>query len=75
MGELTDLLFTVLGKLGRWMNVKGRRICFILWGICICYWAARNIQLGLISQTFGCLVSLGFHIYGYFNWKNEGIGK
>jgi hypothetical protein len=75
MGELTDLAFTILGKLGRWLNVRGRRACFVLWGICICYWATRNACMGLIVQTGGCLVSLGFHIYGYWNWTKKGIGS
>ncbi len=75
MGEISDLIFTLLGKAGRWLNVKGRRACFIVWGVCLCYWMCRNIMLGLQVQTVGCFVSLGFHIYGYVNWKKEGIGK
>lgn len=75
MGELTDLFFAVLGKAGRWVNIKGRRYCFLMWGVCVLYWAARNASLGLIVQTLGCLFSFGLHIYGYFNWKNKGIGS
>jgi nicotinamide riboside transporter PnuC len=75
MGELTDLIFTIMGKLGLWFNVKGQRVCFVLWGIFVAYWMARNIQLGLISQTLGCVVSLGFHVYGYISWTKKNIGK
>lgn len=75
MGELTDLIFTLLGKLGRWFNVKGQRICFVLWAICLAYWMARNASMGLIVQTGGCLVSFLFHLYGWWNWKNKGIGQ
>ena len=75
MGELTDLAFTLLGKLGRWANVKGKRICFVMWAICLVYWMARNWGLDLWVQTGGCLVSLGFHVYGYWNWGKNGIGK
>lgn len=75
MGELTDLVFIILGKLGIWLNVKGRRLCFIVWGVCLVYWITRNSAMGLIVQTMGCLVNLGFHIYGYWNWKKEKIGK
>lgn len=75
MGEITDLIFTLLGKLGRYFNVKGRRICFIIWAFCLMYWMARNINLGLIVQTGGCFVSFCFHVYGYWNWKREKIGK
>jgi hypothetical protein len=75
MGELTDLFFTILGKAGRWVNIKGRRVCFVMWGLCVLYWAARNLSLGLYVQTFGCFFSFCLHVYGYFNWKKEGIGE
>lgn len=75
MGELTDLIFTLLGKLGRFFNVRGQRVCFILWAICLLYWIARNIEMGLMVQTGGCVVSLLFHIYGFWNWKKKGIGR
>ncbi len=75
MGEITDLIFTLLGKLGRWFNVRGQRLCFIVWGICLAYWTVRNIQLGLIVQSCGCVVSFGLHAYGFWNWKDKGIGK
>ncbi len=75
MGELTDLIFTLLGKFGRWFNIKGKRICFVLWILCLIYWTARNVCLGLIVQSIGCIVSIGFHVYGYWNWKDKGIGK
>lgn len=75
MGEWTDLFFTVLGKLGRWMNVKGKRVCFVMWAVCLVYWMARNWGMDLWVQTGGCLVSLCFHIYGYYNWSKNGIGE
>jgi len=75
MGELSDLVFIVLGKLGRWMNVKGKRICFVMWAVCLVYWMARNWGMDLWVQTGGCLVSLCFHIYGYYNWSKNGIGE
>jgi nicotinamide riboside transporter PnuC len=75
MGELTDLVFTVLGKMGRWFNVKGQRVCFILWAFCLVYWIIRNFSMDLYVQTAGCFISFAFHIYGWWNWKNKGIGK
>lgn len=75
MGEITDLIFTILGKLGRWLNVRGKRLCFIIWSVCLCYWALRNACMGLCVQTIGCFISLGFHIYGFWNWRNKGIGE
>lgn len=74
-GEITDLIFTVLGKLGRWLNVKGKRFCFVLWAVCLVYWMARNWGMDLWVQTGGCVVSLCLHVYGYWNWGKNGIGK
>ena len=74
MGEITDLIFTVLGKAGRWFNVRGQRICFVIWSICLIYWMIRNCNLGLMVQTGGCLFSLGMHLYGWWNWKDKNIG-
>lgn len=75
MGEFTDLIFTLIGKLGRWFNIKGQKICFILWGIVMIYWIFRNWQMGLMVQTGGCVVSLMMHIYGYYNWSKNKIGE
>lgn len=74
MGELTDLIFTLIGKLGRWYNVKGQRISFIIWALVMIYWMARNLELGLMVQSGGCVVSFGLHVYGWWNWKNKNIG-
>lgn len=73
MGELTDLVFTLLGKVGRFLNAKGKRVCFLIWGFCLLYWTARNVQLGLFVQTIGCITSLAMHVYGWFEWKKKGI--
>lgn len=75
MGEWSDLIFTLLGKLGRWFNIRGRRVCFIIWALCLVYWMARNASMGLIVQTVGCIVSFGMHVYGYWNWKKQKIGN
>jgi len=75
MGELTDLIFSLLGKAGRVFNIQGKRICFILWSICLLYWAARNISLGLKVQAASCFVSILFHVYGHWNWKRKKIGE
>ncbi len=75
MGELTDLIFTILGKLGRWFNVNGKRICFVVWAFCLVYWTIRNATMGLMVQSGGCIFSLGLHLYGWWNWKDKKIGS
>lgn len=75
VGEALDTAFSLLGKYGRWLNVRARRTCFIVWSIAVTYWALRDIHLELYSQAFFCFVSLGFHIYGFYNWKRKKVGE
>ena len=69
MGELTDLVFTLIGKVGRFFNARGNRICFIIWTFGLIYWIYRDFSLGLKVQGFGCIYSLSMNIYGWFKWK------
>jgi hypothetical protein len=54
--------------------LKERDFVVVVWAICLIYCALRNIDLGLWVQTGGCLVSFCFHVYGFWNWKDKGIG-
>jgi len=71
MGEITDLIFSLLGKLGKFFNARGKRICFILWMVCLAYWTIRNYFLGLKVQTISTFISAILNLYGFFNWKNK----
>ena len=73
--ELVDTVFSLAGKYARWLNVKGRRFCFIIWAFVCVYWAARDVSVGFYSQGFFCIISVGLNLYGYWNWKDKGIDK
>lgn len=75
VGEILDTCFSLMGKGGRLLNNYGRRACFLIWMVCALYWSARDFHLHLYSQGFFCLVSVGMHIHGFYNWKKNGIGK
>lgn len=70
-GEILDTTFSLTGKWGRWMNARKNRACFIVWIICCCYWVVRDIQLGLYSQAFFCLPSIGLHTYAFIHWGKD----
>lgn len=74
IGECLDTFFSLFGKFARWQNNQGRRICFIMWMMCSCYWSIRNIYVGFYSQSFFCLLSVGLHCHGFYKWKQKGIG-
>jgi len=73
LGEATDLVFSVIGKLGRFMNARGKRICFIIWIVCLSYWTVRNYYLGLKVQTASTFISAMLNVYGFINWKKKGL--
>lgn len=69
-----DTVFNILGKYSKWLNVRGKRINFILTSICLLYWVGRDFQVGMYSSAFFAIFSLALNVYGYWNWKNKGIG-
>ncbi len=74
-GEILDIIASLSGKYGRWLNARGKRLCFVIWSICTIYWAIRDFKLGLYSQAIFCVFSLALNVYGYIHWKKHGIGK
>jgi nicotinamide riboside transporter PnuC len=74
-GEAFDIIASLAGKYGQWLNSRGKRLCFIIWSICMLYWSARDFNLGLYSQSIFCVFSLAINFYGYFNWKKQGFGE
>jgi len=74
-GELLDTIASLAGKYGRGLNARGRRLSFVIWAFCTIYWAVRDFRLGLYSQSIFCIFSIAINIYGYINWKKQGIGK
>jgi hypothetical protein len=75
IGEIFDTLISLLGKYGRWLNARGKKLCFVVWSICTIYWSIRDFKLGLYSQSIFCAFSVALNAYGYMNWKNKGFGK
>lgn len=74
IGEILDTIFSLSGKWARWKNIKGQRVCFLIWTLCAGYWCARDLYLCLYSQSFFCFFSVCLNLYGFYNWKNKGIG-
>lgn len=71
LSELLDTGISLLGKYGRWLNAKQKRVCFVLWNICTGYWVFRNFSMGLYSQTFFCFVSIALNTYAFFFWRKK----
>lgn len=75
IGESLDTIVSLSGKYGRWLNARGKKLCFLIWTGCAIYWLGRDLYLHLYSQSFFMLVSIAMHLYGYYNWKKKGFGE
>jgi hypothetical protein len=71
IAEALDTVASLTGKWGRWLNIQKSRNCFIVWGLVTMYWLVRDIHIGLYSQAAFCLISIGFHVYGYLKWSKK----
>lgn len=71
--ETLDTAISLLGKYGRWLNAKAKKNCFIVWTACTIYWAIRDFNIGLYSQSIFCVFSIALNVYGYKNWGRKEI--
>jgi len=74
IGEALDTVVSLSGKWARWLNAKGRRVCFLIWAFGAIYWMVRDFYIGLYAQGAFCLISIWLNFYGFSQWKKKGIG-
>ncbi|MBU0479088.1 nicotinamide mononucleotide transporter family protein [bacterium] len=64
---------TLLSIIGVILNIKKKRICFVLWSITNVSWCIYDFTIQAYAQSFLFLVYLGLSIWGIFEWKKERI--
>lgn len=69
--NVIDACMLCFGKTGKFLNARGNRICFIIEIICLIYWCFMDINRGLYSQSFSCLISMCISFYGFYNWGKK----
>ena len=73
--EAVDFCVAFLCKYAKWQNIKGRRLCFLIWMVCGVYWFVVDIHRGLYAQALFCIPTILFQIYGFYEWKRNGFGE
>lgn len=73
--EALDFAFGFCAKYAKWLNIKGKRLCFIIWIICGVYWFIVDLQRGLYAQALFCIPTILFQLYGYYEWKRKRFGE
>ena len=56
---------------GTVLNIKKKRLCFVLWTIGNIAWLIFDIASGLYSRALLDTVQLGFAVWGLFEWKTK----
>jgi nicotinamide riboside transporter PnuC len=62
-------IFTAICLAGTVLNVKKKRVCFLLWIVGNVAWLIYDIVSELYSRAILDAVQLGFAIWGYIEWS------
>ena len=73
--EALDFCVAFLCKYAKWQNIKGRRLCFLIWMVCGVYWFVVDLHRGLYAQALFCIPTILFQAYGFYEWKRNGFGE
>ena len=66
-------VITLVSIIGVVLNIKKKRICWVLWSITNVSWCIYDFRIEEYAQSFLFLVYLGLSIWGIFAWKKEEI--
>ncbi len=69
--NIIDACFLLFGKTGKFLNARGNRICFLIDLVCLSYWFFIDLNRGLYSQGFSCIISMAICVYGFIRWGNR----
>lgn len=64
-------LFAALSLTGTWLNIKKRRVCFIIWACTNGFWTVYDMSIGAYAQAVLFAVYFGLAIYGLREWGRE----
>lgn len=56
---------------GTLLNIKKRRVCFILWGVGNVIWFVLDMHTGLYSRAALDTMQLATCVFGYKTWTKE----
>jgi len=64
-------LLTILSLTGTILNIKKKKVCFIIWTITNSLWTIVDFNAGLYSQAMLQFVYVGLAIWGIIEWRKK----
>jgi len=71
MFEATAWVMTVISIIGTILNIKKKKVCFILWTITNIFWIVYDIHKGAYPQALVFVVYTILAIYGLIEWAKH----
>jgi nicotinamide riboside transporter PnuC len=72
--ETIDLIFLSLTKTARILNIRAKKLCFLLYIAVDFYWLYIDLVRELYSQALFAVIAMFMHAYGYWYWSKNNIG-
>ena len=69
-----DLVFLSLTKTARVLNIRAKKMCFLLYIAVDFYWLYIDLERELYSQALFAVIAMFMHAYGYWYWSKNNIG-
>lgn len=66
-------LVTGLSIAGTVLNIKKKRICFLIWLVTNSLWLAYDLSIGAYAQAAMMAVYVGLSVWGIIEWRKRPI--
>ena len=66
-------LLTFMSLIGVVLNIKKKKVCFIVWGVSNAMWAVIDFEAGLPAQGMLFIAYFCLSIWGLVEWSKEGM--
>ena len=60
-----------ISLIGVWLNIKKKKVCFLIWMFTNATWAIIDYQAGLIAQGALFTIYTGLAIWGFVEWRKK----
>jgi nicotinamide riboside transporter PnuC len=64
-------LITTISLIGVILNIKKKKICFVIWFFTNATWCIYDFYIGAYAQSFLFLIYTGLAIWGMIEWRKK----